>query len=108
MAWSTEDIGDLTGRRALVTGATSGIGTWTAVELARHGADVVITARDDRKAADTLTRVDAEVIDLDLADLSGTIAAARGLVDVYFLTPFFFSGISNNPDPTSASMLRMI
>lgn len=81
MAWSTSDIGDLTGTRAIVTGATSGIGTQTAKVLADHGASVTITARDDRKAAATLEVVDADVISLDLADLGGTIAAAKALVD---------------------------
>lgn len=81
MAWRTSDIGDLSGRRAVVTGATSGIGTVTARVLAEHGADVVITARDDRKAAETLRHVDAEVVSLDLADLAGTVSAAQALVD---------------------------
>lgn len=80
MAWRTSDIGDLSGRRAVVTGATSGIGTITAKVLAEHGADVVITARDDRKAAETLRHVDAEVVSLDLADLTQTVAAARSIV----------------------------
>ncbi|MTB89658.1 SDR family NAD(P)-dependent oxidoreductase [Aeromicrobium senzhongii] len=82
MGWDTSAIGDLTGRRALVTGATSGIGTETARELLRHGAEVVITARDDRKAAATVAELgDVEVVTLDLADLPGTIAAAQGVVD---------------------------
>lgn len=81
-AWHSQDIGDLTGRRVLITGGTSGIGTQTARQLLRHGADVVITARDDRKAADTVAQLgDVEVVALDLADLSNTIAAAQGLVD---------------------------
>ena len=37
---------DLTGQKALVTGASRGIGQEIAVALARAGADVAITARD--------------------------------------------------------------
>ncbi len=47
--WTTDDIGDLTGRRALVTGANSGIGLQTAQELARHGAEVTIAVRNAAK-----------------------------------------------------------
>ena len=51
MTWTTADIPDLTGRLALVTGATSGIGYETACELLRHGADVLVAARNPEKAA---------------------------------------------------------
>ena len=44
--WTFDDIPDLTGRRAVVTGANSGIGLVEARELARHGADVVLAVRD--------------------------------------------------------------
>lgn len=43
-------IEDLTGKVCLVTGATSGIGKETALELACMGAKVIITARNDQKA----------------------------------------------------------
>jgi len=81
--WTTDEIGDLSGKRVVVTGATSGIGTQTAKQLLRHGASVTITARDDRKAAATVAELggDVEVVPLDLADLSGAIASAQGLVD---------------------------
>ncbi|CAG2170127.1 unnamed protein product [Oppiella nova] len=37
---------DLTGKVVLITGSSSGIGAQTAVEFARHGAQVVVTGRE--------------------------------------------------------------
>jgi len=51
---TTEDVLDgidLSGKTALVTGATSGIGSETARAFAAHGANVIITARSTEKAA---------------------------------------------------------
>ncbi|MGH8968659.1 MAG: oxidoreductase [Actinomycetes bacterium] len=86
--WTARDIPDLTGRRAVVTGASSGLGRHTAVALARHGARVVATARTAEKGEGTARRVRAEVPDahiepalLDLADLSSVeeFATAYGV-----------------------------
>ena len=77
MSWSTSDIPDLTGRRALVTGATSGLGYETALELLRHGAEVMIAARNPDKSQQAAKRLAAasgrdepEILDLDLSDLT--------------------------------------
>jgi len=78
--WTADQIGDLSGRSALVTGANSGIGLRAAEALAGAGAKVLMGCRDPSKAARALSGLldahpgaDAEVIQLDLADL-GAIA----------------------------------
>ena len=68
-------VGDIAGARVLVTGGTSGIGRAAAVELARRGAEVMITARDEAKgraataAIRSETGVEVEVGMLDLSRL---------------------------------------
>jgi 2-deoxy-D-gluconate 3-dehydrogenase len=71
---------DLTGKRALVTGANTGIGQAIAVALAEAGADIVLAGRS--APAETLALVAAtgrRAIDLR-ADLA-TIAPVQGLVE---------------------------
>jgi NAD(P)-dependent dehydrogenase (short-subunit alcohol dehydrogenase family) len=74
-SWSVDDIGDLTGKIALVTGANSGIGFQTARQLAIHGAHVVLACRNAGKAGlavealeRELDRSSLEVLPLDLSD----------------------------------------
>ena len=59
--WTVQDIPSQAGRIAVVTGATSGIGFYTAKELARKGATVIMPARDMRKAKEAAERIEAEV-----------------------------------------------
>ena len=71
---------DLTGKRALVTGANTGIGQAIAIALADAGADIALAGRSE--PAETLALIEVtgrKVVDLR-ADLS-TIAPVRGLVD---------------------------
>ena len=84
--WTTNDIPNLAGRRAVVTGANSGLGFETSLALAGAGATVVLACRDQTKGADALARIrqavagaDVTLAPLDLADL----ASIRRFADVY-------------------------
>jgi NAD(P)-dependent dehydrogenase (short-subunit alcohol dehydrogenase family) len=88
MAWSAADIPDLKGRLAVVTGASSGLGRQTALELGRHGATVVMAVRDEAKGAGVRTELLAEVPGadlqlrrLDLAELDSVRSFAEDFAD---------------------------
>jgi NAD(P)-dependent dehydrogenase (short-subunit alcohol dehydrogenase family) len=80
---------DLSGKRALVTGVSAGLGVETARALAAHGAEVVGAVRDLAKAktATASVRRDAasggslELVQLDLASLESVQACADALID---------------------------
>ena len=50
-------MNDLEGKRALVTGGTSGIGRATAEALARGGARVLITGRSEQRGAEVVAAI---------------------------------------------------
>ena len=71
---------NLTGKRALVAGSSSGIGLACAVALAEHGAEVTLAARRadrlDKIAADMAAEGwTAHVMALDVADIEATARA---------------------------------
>lgn len=84
MSWSIKDIPNQSGKLALVTGATGGLGFETALELARAGATVVLTGRNPAKGESALQRIHAQVPaarisyeNLDLSTLANVEAFAN-------------------------------
>jgi NAD(P)-dependent dehydrogenase (short-subunit alcohol dehydrogenase family) len=79
----------LDGRTALVTGATSGIGRATAIQLAREGAEVIVHGRDPERGEQVVADIaqegaKARFIAADLSDPAEIrrLADEAGAVDV--------------------------
>lgn len=83
--WTVADIQPQQGRRAVVTGASRGLGFEIALALARAGADVVIAGRDKQKghlAAEKIAaqvRGNASYRHLNLADLASIAGFAEAM-----------------------------
>ena len=84
--FTADAIGDLTGRRVVITGANSGLGLQTAVGLARKGAEVVLACRNEQRGREAEQKVrslaDTERVEartLDLASLASVRDFAAGL-----------------------------
>ncbi|MBV9512854.1 MAG: SDR family NAD(P)-dependent oxidoreductase [Mycobacteriaceae bacterium] len=82
--WTTADIPDQSGRVAVVTGANTGLGFWTADALADKGAHVVLAVRNIDKGKDAAARITAKnpnavvkVQQLDLTSLNAIREAAE-------------------------------
>ncbi len=82
--WTADDIPDLDGLTAITTGANSGVGYETAIELARHGADITLACRSASRGESALRRIKkdspsatVELAQLDLGDLESVERFAR-------------------------------
>jgi NAD(P)-dependent dehydrogenase (short-subunit alcohol dehydrogenase family) len=87
-AWTEKNLPDQAGRTVLVTGANSGLGYVTSLELAKQGAHVIMASRDLKKGRLAQTRILAtqprgsvELRQLELADLDEVKAFAHRLLD---------------------------
>ncbi|BCZ25561.1 dehydrogenase [Mycobacterium senriense] len=83
--WTPSRLGNLTGKRVIVTGATNGVGLGTARALAKAGAHVILAVRNTQLGEQRATEIAAmggstAVVKLDLADLS-SVRAFAGLID---------------------------
>jgi NAD(P)-dependent dehydrogenase (short-subunit alcohol dehydrogenase family) len=86
---TTTQSHSLDNEKALVTGATSGIGRAIAVQLAREGADVIVHGRDAQRGAKVVQEIrsadgNARFISADLANALEVrrLAADVGAVDI--------------------------
>ncbi|MCB1263535.1 MAG: SDR family NAD(P)-dependent oxidoreductase [Mycobacterium sp.] len=86
MSWSTNNIPDLRGKVAVVTGANGGLGLASAKALAGKGAHVVMAARNQAKAAEAYAEIIAahpeaslEIVELDLGSLASVKTAAEAI-----------------------------
>jgi NAD(P)-dependent dehydrogenase (short-subunit alcohol dehydrogenase family) len=95
MNWTAENITDQAGRVFLITGANSGLGYVTALELARHGGHVIMVVRNEARGREAMASIQAAVPDAslelrlaDLADLDSVrglaseLSASRNQIDV--------------------------
>jgi len=84
----TTDV-SMKGKVCIITGANSGVGFETALQLARHDAHVVMVCRDKTRGETAKAKIDAEAtgpVDLVLGDLSSmkdVRALAKTLLDNY-------------------------
>ena len=76
------------GRTVVITGGNAGIGKETAIGLARLGARVIITSRDEQRGARAVAEIsarsgssDVEVLRLDLASFASIRAFAAALLE---------------------------
>ncbi|OBG69324.1 SDR family NAD(P)-dependent oxidoreductase [Mycobacterium sp. E3339] len=83
LSWTPARLGNLTGKRVVVTGATNGVGLGTARALANAGAHVIMAVRNtelgEQRAADI--GGSTAVARVDLADLSSVRAFAQSVDD---------------------------
>ena len=95
MSFNESDIPNLSGRTALVTGATGGLGFEMARMLAGAGARTILAGRNAQKGADALARIRAiapkadivfEQVDLgslsSIADLGARMRASGAPIDI--------------------------
>ncbi|HQB36714.1 MAG TPA: SDR family NAD(P)-dependent oxidoreductase, partial [Bacteroidales bacterium] len=85
--WTVENIGDLNGKRIVITGSSHGIGFEAAGVLSSKGAEVFLAVRNREKGERAAAEIRAmngsrsvAVMYLDLADLESVKRFAEGFI----------------------------
>ncbi|WP_026423922.1 SDR family NAD(P)-dependent oxidoreductase [Actinokineospora inagensis] len=89
----------LTGRRAVVTGGSSGIGREMAAALAHAGAGVTVVARREGPLREAATALRGDWIRADLADRVQVHALADEVVDRHGVPDILVNAAAVNPRP---------
>ncbi|HWF30690.1 MAG TPA: SDR family NAD(P)-dependent oxidoreductase [Mycobacterium sp.] len=82
LPWTPSRLGNLSGKRVIVTGATNGVGLGTSRALAKAGAHVILAVRNTELGEQRAAAMGGSttVVKLDLADLS-SVRAFPALID---------------------------
>lgn len=87
MNWTPKNIKDQSGKTFLITGANTGLGYETALELAKKSARVILTGRNEQKLKEAKQQIlllvpsaDLEIGVLDLNSISSIKTFAQGFV----------------------------
>lgn len=87
MGWDAAELPDAHGRTIVITGANAGVGYFTAEQLARAGAHVVLGCRDPERAEAAVSAIhrrvrgaSVEAMPLDVTDRRSIDAAADALL----------------------------
>ena len=78
---------NLTGRTAIVTGSTAGIGLAIAIGLARTGAHVVITGRTQARVDQAIAEVKTAAADAQVSGVAGDLGTREGAEHLIKLVP---------------------
>ena len=86
MNWTPKQIKDQSGKTFLITGANTGLGSETALELAKKSATVILAGRNKEKLSDACARISALVpsasLDTAVIDLN-SIAAIKSFAETF-------------------------
>jgi NAD(P)-dependent dehydrogenase (short-subunit alcohol dehydrogenase family) len=99
MAWTADDIGNQQDRVFLVTGANTGLGFQTSLELAKQGAHVVLAGRDPDRIANAIVEIEAVVpwadVEPGIVDL-GSLESVREFAQGFLSTHDRLDVLINN------------
>ena len=88
------DLG-LSGKRALITGSTAGIGFATAEALAREGAHVIVNGRTQRRVDEALSKLRSTASGARLDGIAADVSRAEGCARITTAHPELYILVNN-------------